>query len=84
MISRELVVAVLRRPRLWGEAVRTLLAVASRRWWRRPPFLPIPDPDYAAWRVATAHGDASIPLEATELVHFLEWRKKQHGSSRRV
>ena len=84
MLSWKLMLAVARRPGLWGEAVRTLLAVAPRQWWRRRPFLPLPDADYASWRLATAHGDAAVTLDGSELVSYLEWRKRQHRPLRRV
>ena len=84
MISSSLVLAVLRRPRLWGEGLRALLSLAPRNWWRRAPFLPLPDRDYASWRVATAHGTADSELSVDELVSFLEWRRRQHAPLRRV
>jgi hypothetical protein len=80
MITSQLLVAVLRRPDLWVESLRTLVAVAPRRWWRRAPYLPLPDSGYTGWRLATAHGDSSIPLRPEELTDYLEWRKCQHRS----
>lgn len=84
MLSWNLVLAVGRRPRLWGEGLRTLLAMSSHGWWRRPPFLPVPDAEYAAWRVATARGDATADIEEEELVSYLEWRRRQHAPLGRV
>ncbi len=84
MITWQLLGTVAVRPRLWGEGTRTLLAVAPLRWWRKRPFLPVPDQSYASWRLATAHGDASIPLSSDELISYLEWRRRQHRPLRRV
>ncbi|MDJ0498932.1 MAG: hypothetical protein QNJ89_13945 [Acidimicrobiia bacterium] len=84
MLSWKLVLAVGRRPSLWGEGLRTLLAVSPQQWWRQRPFLPLPDAEYTTWRLATAHGDASIGLDAPELISYLEWRKRQHRPLRRV
>ena len=84
MLSRQLILAVLRRPDLWSEGIRTMLAVAPKGWWRRPPFLPRPDPGYMSWRVATAHGDPGSILSPQELVAYLEWRRRQHRGLRRV
>jgi hypothetical protein len=84
MVSWNLVLAVGRRPRLWSEGLRTLLAMAPRGWWRKPPFVPIPDADYAAWRVATARGDANARINEKELVSYLEWRQRQHAPLGRV
>jgi len=84
MFSGQTMLALLRRPSLWAEGIRSLLAVAPRRWWRKPPFIPRPDPSYMSWRVATAHGDADSILTAQELIAYLEWRKRQHKVLRRI
>ena len=78
MMSWNLAAAVGRRPDLWTEGVRTLLAVSPRNWWRKAPFLPVPDQAYADWRLVTAQGDSSTPLDPNDLILYLEWRKKQH------
>ncbi len=54
-----------------------LAATAPRGWWRRPPFLPLPDGDYLRWRVATAYGDEAAPVDADDVVAFLAWSRKQ-------
>ncbi len=84
MMSWNLVAAVGRRPDLWVEGVRTLFAVSPRNWWRKAPFLPVPDKAYADWRLATAHGDSTIALPPQDLILYLEWRKKQHKALGRV
>ena len=77
-----IVVAVAKRPRIWGEALRTASAMARRDWWRTPPFLPLPDRAYLSWRIATAYGSASTPPDPADLVTYLEWRRRQRRSSR--
>jgi hypothetical protein len=84
MMSWQLVVALIRRPDLWVEMLRTMFAVAPSGWWRRRPFVPIPDPAYTEWRLITAHGESTSPLQPEELIHYLEWRKRQHRALRRV
>ena len=84
MISWQLVMAVARRPGLWAEALRTMGAVARSGWWRHPPFVPIPDPAYTDWRLFTANGESTSPLRPEELIHYLEWRKRQHRALRRL
>jgi len=84
MLSLQSILAVLRRPDLWGESVRSLLAVAPRGWWRQRPFVPRPDPGYMSWRLATAHGDPGSIFSPEELIAYLEWRKQQHGGLRRI
>lgn len=68
--------SVLRRPRLWGEAVRTVGALAPRGWWRRAPYLPKPDPSYLEWRRETAYGSAAEAMTGEDVVAYLEWRRR--------
>ena len=75
--------AVLRRPRLWGEAVRALTALAPRAWWASRPHLPIPDADYVGWRQATAYGDSDQPLIPADAIAYLEWRRRFRRSALR-
>lgn len=76
----QLFAALLRRPLLWGEALRLGRTVARRRWWLRPPFLPVPDPDYLAFRLLTHTGSTSHEPGADELVAYLQWcrRMRRH------
>ena len=64
--------AVVVRPRLWWVAVRQAARIARPRWWRRAPFLPIPDADYLRFRLETAYGEVIAPRPA-DLVAYLEW-----------
>ncbi len=72
-----LVAALLRRPGLWGVAVRTLLATARKGWWRFRPFIPQPDPHYLDWRIVTAYGNKDSAVVVDDVVAFLEWCKRQ-------
>ncbi len=77
-LSREAVVAVVRRPDLWSTAAQAAVGLAPRGWWRRAPFLPLPDRDWMHFRLVTAYGgDGSTPMRAADLVTWLEWRKRQ-------
>jgi hypothetical protein len=70
------ILAVVRRPRLWPTAWRQWLRMIPRRWWRRPPFLPVPDRAYVRFRIETAYGHEwrKAPRgAATDLVTYLEW-----------
>jgi hypothetical protein len=64
--------AVLRRPALWPTAVRQALRLARPGWWRRPPFLPLPDPHYVRFRLETAYGSSAAPA-GHDLVAYLNW-----------
>jgi len=71
-VSGAAVLAVLARPWLWGAALR----LAPPGWWRRPPFLPLPDPDYAAFRLQTMYGNAAHAAEPADVVTYLEWCRR--------
>jgi hypothetical protein len=67
------VVAVLAHPALWGTAVRQLLVLAPTGWWRRAPYLPLPDPAYLRFRLQTAYGDPDREPDPSDLVIYLHW-----------
>lgn len=65
--------AVAAQPALWGTAVRQARALAAPGWWRRPPFLPLPDAAYLRFRLQTAYGDPDRAPEPADLVTYLHW-----------
>lgn len=76
--------AIAVRPSLWSTAVRQVFVLAPDGWWRRPPFLPLPDRDYLAFRLQTQYGgDGTTPPVASDVVHYLRWcrrvRRAGHG-----
>ncbi len=76
MITRAMFAAVVVRPRLWGTALSALFELAPKGWWRRAPFLPLPDPDWTHFRIVTAYGgDGSLPMRPEDLVSWLEWKR---------
>ncbi len=48
-----------------------------QRWWSQSPFLPVPDPRYWEFRVATALGNPSGHLSASEAVAAARWALAQ-------
>jgi hypothetical protein len=64
--------AVLARPRLWSTTVHQFLRMIAPGWWRRPPFLPWPDPEYVRFRLETAYGTSSFG-RADDVVAYLQW-----------
>lgn len=69
--------AVLRRPSLWVTAVRQVHRLARPRWWRRPPFLPLPDADYLHFRLVTMYGGSGDrPMSGADVVQWLEWCRR--------
>lgn len=65
--------AVLRHPALWLTAVRQAYLLAPRGWWRRRPFLPVPDREYLRFRMVTAYGMPDRHPEPDDVVTYLEW-----------
>ena len=54
--------------------MRQALRLARPGWWRRPPFLPLPDPAYLRFRMETAYGGAGDqPPRSADLVTYLRW-----------
>jgi hypothetical protein len=66
-------VALGRRPSLWATALGQVRALAAPGWWRRAPFLPLPDPGYLAFRLQTAYGDPVAEPRPADLVTYLHW-----------
>ena len=68
------VAAVARHPSLWAIGLRQAFVLARPGWWRRPPFVPVPAPDYLRFRLETAYGGlGDRPIEPEDLVAYLRW-----------
>lgn len=64
---------VVRHP---GDGLALVLAawaLRRRRWWRLPPFAPVPDPDYWSFRMMTAYGNADAELDIDDAVAAARW-----------
>ena len=66
-------------PRLALDLLKTCWAFRHRRWWARPPFLPVPDPTYVRWRMYTAYGDEQAVPPIEDTVRFARWRRETMG-----
>jgi hypothetical protein len=66
--------AVVRHPGLWPASVQAIGRMVPPGWWRRAPYLPVPDADYWRFRMQTAYGDdwAGRPSER-DVVAYLRW-----------
>jgi hypothetical protein len=69
------VLAVLRRPSLWMEAIRTGRALGRQEWWHQ--LLLVPESEHLRWRVMTAYGDPEADLQSDDVVRYLRWRRRQ-------
>ncbi|MFP5321999.1 MAG: hypothetical protein ACLGIC_09145 [Acidimicrobiia bacterium] len=61
------------RPRLWPVALREAQAMVPAGWWRRRPFLPLPDRGWLRFRMTTAYGDPGARLDVDDLLAWLAW-----------
>lgn len=80
MVLRRLLPAVpalLGHPSLWLTGLRQARRLAPSGWWRRPPFLPVPDGAYLRFRLETAYGGVGDhPPEGEDLVTYLRWCRR--------
>lgn len=67
---------VARRPDLWLTAALTARRHVPRHWWRRRPFLPLPDARWIGFRLETAYGDPAATLAVEDFIGFLEWCRR--------
>ena len=69
---------LLPRPWLWSTAVRQAARFAPDGWWRRAPFLPVPDRALLEFRGTTQYGDPDRAADGDDLVAWLEWCRAEH------
>lgn len=71
------VAALARRPGLWPTAIRAGRTLVPPSWWRRRPFLPLPDRRWLHFRLETAYGgDGDQPLDPDDVVTWLSWQQR--------
>jgi hypothetical protein len=64
--------------------MRSMLAMAPPGWWRRRPYLPVPDDRYWRFRLETSNGgDGTIPPSPSEVVDVLAWTTDMRRHARR-
>jgi hypothetical protein len=62
-----------REPTLAAALVRVAWRFRRRRWFRKPPFLPVPDRTYLRWRMLTAYGDPDVVPSPDEIARYARW-----------
>jgi hypothetical protein len=75
------VLAVSVRPALWWSTLRLLGRIARPGWWRRAPFLPLPDAAYVRFRLETAYGADGTPA-TRDLIAYLRWCRERDRDRR--
>lgn len=63
----------MRNPRTAIALMRVGWRFRARDWYRRFPFLPMPDRDYLRWRMYTAYGDEQVVPPADDVVRYARW-----------
>lgn len=55
------------------------MVLAPPGWWRRRPYLPVPDRAYLAFRLETMYGGTGSKPHGRDVVGYLEWcRRYRH------
>lgn len=65
-----------KRPGLALDLIRVSWRFRSRGWYRRPPFLPLPDRTYMAWRMHTAYGDHHALPPVDDIERYARWASR--------
>ncbi len=68
-----LVKVALRRPSLIPSMLGAAWAFRANRWYRKPPFLPLPSTAYMKWRIETAYGPNGGVVPLRDLERYLRW-----------
>jgi len=63
-------------PRIAGDLLSLAWAFRRREWWRKAPFLPVPDAVYLHWRLHTAYGAERELPPVEDVLRFAHWRRR--------
>jgi hypothetical protein len=67
----------IRRPTTGLALVRVAWRFRARGWYRRFPFLPLPDRTYVRWRMYTAYGDEGAIPSADDVERYATWAVRE-------
>ena len=76
-LTLTLVLHALRSPGLGVDLLRVAWRFRRRRWFLRPPFLPLPSTDYVRWRMHTAYGTHDAVPPAADVERYARWVGRQ-------
>ena len=68
-----LTVRALTSPSLARDLLRVGWRFRARRWFLKPPFLPVPSRDYTRWRMYTAYGDERAVPPVEDVIRYARW-----------
>lgn len=66
---------------LWAIATSSL-RLARNGWWRRAPFLPLPDERYWRFRMETAYGDERATVGPDDVAVAARWSRRARSARR--
>jgi len=72
-LTFSLALRAMRRPKLGIALLRVAWRFRAQDWYRRFPFLPMPDPTYVKWRMHTAYGDYDAIPPAADVERYAMW-----------
>lgn len=72
-LSLALALRSVMHPTLAVDLVRIAWRFRAREWYRRAPFLPLPDATYLKWRMYTAYGDFDAVPSPEEVERYVRW-----------
>jgi hypothetical protein len=75
-LAARLALRALRRPSLIPALITVAWRFRRRRWYAKPPFLPLPDRDYLRWRMYTAYGDADAIPPVEDIERYARWARR--------
>lgn len=75
-LALRLALRSIRSPRLGVDLIRIAWRFRSNSWYRRVPFLPLPDSTYLRWRMYTAYGDYNAVPPVTDVERYARWAVK--------
>lgn len=71
-----LVIRAVTSPSLARDLLRLSWRFRARRWFLRPPFLPLPCREYTRWRMYTAYGDERAVPPVHDVIRYARWAGK--------
>lgn len=74
-----LVIRAVTSPSLARDLLRISWRFRARRWFLRPPFLPLPCREYTRWRMYTAYGDERAVPPVHDVIRYARWAGTNEG-----
>lgn len=72
-LSARLAVTGAVHPRTAAALITVAWRFRRRGWFRRFPFLPLPDAEYVKWRMHTAYGGNDVVPSAEDVIRYARW-----------